>query len=96
MKAKTTFVWADGAVHLNAETAIDLESAFVIDPGYAELDDSFGFRDAFQDFSFGVNGMFQDIRDDIYSYFLNGLEKFGLVRITCLDVLHKFPDMLSG
>src|ERR1019366_4939166 len=44
MEAQSTFVGADGAVHLDAEAAIDLHFALVVEPGHAEHQDSFGLR----------------------------------------------------
>src|ERR1017187_1063636 len=44
MEAQSPFVGADGAVHLDAEAAINLHFALVVEPGHAEHQDSFGLR----------------------------------------------------
>src|SRR3546814_6828773 len=40
MEAQTTFVWADGAVHLDAEAAIDLHAALIVDRKSTRLNSS--------------------------------------------------------
>src|SRR6266478_7386553 len=54
VEAQSALVGADGAVHLDAEAAIDLHFARVIEPGHAEHKDSFGLRNAFQDLGFAI------------------------------------------
>src|ERR1022692_4571187 len=44
MEAQSALVGADGAVHLDAEAAINLHFALVVEPGHAEHQDSFGLR----------------------------------------------------
>src|SRR5208283_5275503 len=52
MESQSALVGADGAVHLNAEAAIDLHFATVVKPGDAEHQDAFGLRDTFENFGF--------------------------------------------
>ena len=48
MKAQAAFVRPDGAVHLDAEAAVDLGFTFVVEPGDTEHQDALGFGDAFE------------------------------------------------
>src|SRR5260370_511233 len=57
MEAQSALVGADGAVHLDAEAAIDLHFTRVIEPGHAEHKDSFGLRDTFQNLGFAILGV---------------------------------------
>ena len=54
MEAQSALVGADGAVHLDAEAAIHLHFALVIEPGHAEHKDPFGLGNAFQDLGFVI------------------------------------------
>src|SRR3546814_18690648 len=54
MEAQTTFVWADGAVHLDAEPAIDLHAALVVDTGYPGADCTLRLDPAFDDRGLGT------------------------------------------
>ncbi len=49
VEAKTALVWAEGAVELNTESAIDLNDAFIILPRHPKDDLSFRLTDAFND-----------------------------------------------
>ncbi len=57
MEAQAPLVGADGAVHLDAESAIDLDLALIVEPWYAEHDDPLGLDDALE------NSGGDDIRD---------------------------------
>src|SRR5207302_11038571 len=48
MEAQSALVWADGAVHFNAESAVDLNVALVIEPWHAEHDDSLVLDNSFE------------------------------------------------
>ena len=48
MEAQSALVGADGAVHLDAESAIDLDVALVVEPRNAEHDDALGLDNAFE------------------------------------------------
>ncbi len=50
MEAQAALVGADGAVHLDAEAAIDLDIALVIEPRHTEHNEALGLGDALQDF----------------------------------------------
>ena len=57
MQAQAALVGADGAVELDAVTAVHLHLAGVVHPGHAELDEALGLHDSLQHtvlFIFGV------------------------------------------
>src|ERR1035437_9956416 len=54
MEAQSALVRVDGAVHLDAEAAIDLHLARVIEPGHAEHKNPFGLRNTFQNLGFVI------------------------------------------
>ena len=56
MKPQPTFIRTNGAVHLNTESAIDLNFSAVIKPGDAEHEDALGLGDAFQNFGDRYSG----------------------------------------
>jgi hypothetical protein len=60
VKAQATFVRANGAVHLDTETTVDLDFAVVVDPRYTEHDYTLWFNHALKDFCvlyFGFSSM---------------------------------------
>ena len=48
MEAQPALVRADGAVHLDAESAVDLNVALIVKPRHAEHDDALGLDDSFE------------------------------------------------
>ncbi len=51
VETETALVGADSGVHLNAEAAVDLDVAFVVEPGHAEDDGALGLCHALKDLS---------------------------------------------
>jgi hypothetical protein len=49
VEAQAALVGADGAVELDAEAAVDLQLALVVDPRHAEHDHALGLDDALED-----------------------------------------------
>jgi hypothetical protein len=78
VEAEAALVGADGAVELDAETAVDLDLAGVVLPGHAEDDLAFGFDDAFED-------AFED--------FAGGLEEFRFAGVAGLHLGQDFLDV---
>ena len=96
MEAQAALVRADGAVHLNAESAIDLDFALIIEPRNAEHDDALGFDDALE------NARRPDIRDAAASTSrresktsCNGLVEFGLGGILGLHLRHDLFNVIA-
>ncbi len=52
MEAQTAFVGANGAAHLHAETAVYMNFALIVLPGYAEGNHAFRLDNAFQNLLF--------------------------------------------
>ena len=59
MEAESALVGADGAVHLDAETAVDLNVALIIEPRHAEHDDALGLDNSFEQTCGLIFGMFR-------------------------------------
>ena len=81
VQAQAALVGADGGVKLDAPAAVDLDVAVVVDPGDAEVEDAFGFDDAFHDavfFNFGAG--FHDGLEGLED-FADGLKEFGFVGV---------------
>jgi hypothetical protein len=92
VKAETPFVRPDGTIHLDAKPAVNLDSAFVVNPGNAELNHPLRLNKAFKDlpvsiFLIPLNGGFDGLEN-----FSDRLEKLRLVRITFFDDLKNFLD----
>src|SRR6185369_26026 len=92
MKTQTSFVRANGTVHLDTITSVDTEIPFIINPWHTEHDDPFGFHHSFQDGCFFVLWIFFDERDDRLSYFKYCLEKLGLRWVSSFYQLHEFVN----
>ena len=81
MEPNTSFIGTDSAVHLYAVAAVDLDLAFVIEPGHTENDDALGFRDAFQNFHFLQYGARHDVGSQRFGDLADGLVEFRLIGI---------------
>ena len=82
MKAQPAFVGADGAVHLNAIAAIDLNFTAIGYPGYAKRDQSVGLYHAQEDVLAFVSRVFGDKGDDGFSDLFDRLHKLRFVLIS--------------
>jgi hypothetical protein len=92
VKSETPFVRPDGAIHLDAKPAVYLDSALVVDPGNAELDQPLRLNKTFKDlpvpiFFIPLNGGFDGLEN-----FGDRLEKLRLVGIPLFDDLENFLD----
>jgi len=85
MEAQAALVGADGAVMLYAEAAVYLNITIVINPGYTEGDDAFGFNESFEQAALFVFGMLFDNYFERFENFFDGLEKFFFTRVALLD-----------
>ena len=81
MEAQTALVRADGAVHLDTETAIDLDLALIIDPGNPENNCPLRFAHALQDAGGQIVRIGFKKRPETAQDFFHGLMEFGLVRV---------------
>src|SRR5208283_5104069 len=78
MEAQAALVGADGAVHLDAEAAIDLDVALVVKPRHAEHKDALGFHNPLQDPGRNVFRMSLENEAQRVEHFLYRLVKFRL------------------
>ena len=89
MEAETALVGADRAVHLDAESAIDLDFSLVVHPGHTERNDPFRFHHAFENFGGSIFGMPVQHQRKRLDNFLDSLVKFGLAGFFGLQASHK-------
>ena len=95
MEAQAALVGADGAVHLDAEAAIDLDIALVVKPGHAEHDEALGFGDALKDARRDVFRMALQHQAQRIDYFLYRLMKFRLCWVLRLHQRHNFVNVVA-
>src|SRR5208283_4512008 len=95
MEAQAAFVGADRAVHLNTETAIDLDIALVIKPRYAEHQDALGFHDALEDPRGNIFRMSLQHQTQRLEYFLDCLMKFWLGWVLRLHQCHNIVNVIA-
>jgi hypothetical protein len=91
MKTQTSFVRTERAVHLDAEPAINLNLAFVIDPRNAELNHPLRFNETFQDLSVSIFLLTFNRRSNRFEYFSDCLKELRLIRVA---LLNNFENLL--
>ena len=84
-KTEAALVRTDCAVELNAETAVDPYSAFVVYPRYTELNHSFRLDQPLKKTCFFIFGMLVDDNGQRLQNLFHRLLEFGLVGITFFD-----------
>ena len=89
METDTAFVRTDSAVHLHAETAVDLYFALIVHPRHAEHDHALGFNDALHHFLLTQIRVCHDHRSYALYYFANSLMKLLLARVLTNEFGHK-------
>ena len=89
VETDTTFIRTDSAIHLNAETAVDLHLALIVHPRHAEHDHALGFYDALHHFLLTQIRVCHDHRSYTLYYFANSLVKLLLARVFTYEVRHK-------
>ena len=96
VEAQTAFVRANGGVELHAIADVDLYFAFVVDPGYTERDDAFGFHKALDELCLlKLRMLVVDVLDG-FQYFFHCLQEFRLARVFTLQVLDDFLNFHSN
>ena len=90
METQTTFVRTNGAVELHAIAQVDLYLALVVDPRYAEGDDTFGLYDAFHNLCFFKLRMLVVHVLDGIKHFPYSLQEFYFAWMFLLQALHDF------
>ena len=96
VEAQTAFVRANGGIELYAIADVDLYFAFVVDPGYTERDDAFGFHKALDELCLlKLRMLVVDVLDG-FQYFFHCLQEFRLARVFTLQVLDDFLNFHSN
>ena len=95
MEAQAALVGADGAVHLNAEAAIDLNVALVVKPRNAEHQDALGLHDALKDAGRDVFRMPLQHQAQRVEHFLYCLVEFRLGGVLGLHQGHNIVDVVA-
>src|SRR5208283_5709211 len=95
METQAALVGADGAVHLNAEAAIDLDVALVVKPRHAEHKDALGFHNPLQDSGRDVFRMSLENEAQRVEHFLYRLVKFWLGGILRLHQGHNIVGVIA-
>ncbi len=85
VEAQAALVWADGAVHLDAETAVDLDTALIVDPRHAEDDGALRLHHAFDDAGLHVVRVGFEEWPEAANHFFHRLVEFGLVGVALLQ-----------
>src|SRR5437762_5227634 len=96
MEAQSALVGADGAVHLDAESAVDLDVALVIEPWHTEHEDALGLDDAFEQARRLVLGMLREDQPERVEHFRYGLVKFGLRGVLRFHTDHHGFNVVRG
>ncbi len=96
MEADAALVGADGAVHLHAVAAVDVDAAAVVRPGDTEHDDTLGFDHPFQDLEVHQVGIGGHVGGHALHHFADGLVEFLLARVARNHAGHEPVDVVLG
>ncbi len=81
METQPALVRADGAVHLDTESAVDLNFSPIVKPGNAEHDYALRFGDSFEDFRRAIFWMLLQHQPKRIQNFLHCLVEFRFGRV---------------
>ena len=93
VEPQAALVRADRAVHLDAEAAVDLDLAAVVDPGDAEHHHAFGLDHALEDLVIPVHGLAVEDELDRVGDLPDRLMELELAGVLRLDVRHQPIDV---
>ena len=96
MKTDTAFVRTDSAVHLHAETAVDLHFALIIHPRNAEHNHTFGLDDALHHLLLAQIGIRHNHRSYRLNNFFDCLVKLVLSWVFLDEVRHESVHIRLG
>ena len=85
METDTALVGADGAVHLDAVAAVDLDFAFVVEPRHTENDDPFGFGNAFENLHLLEDRAGHDMGASDSGHLADGLMELRFTRVAAIS-----------
>ena len=92
MKTQSTLIRTDRTIEFNAVAFIDMDIALIVGPWHTEHNGTFWFHDTFEQAFALVLRIFFNERNNRFCYFLNGLHKFRLIWICCLDLCNESVD----
>ena len=96
MEAQSALVGADGAVHLDAESTVDLNVALVVEPRHAEHDDALGLDNSFEQTRRLILGVFRKDQPERVEHFCYRLVEFGLGGILRFHTDHHGFNVVRG
>ena len=94
METYTTFVRANGTVHLNAETAVYMNLTFVVHPRNTEHDYSLRLNHTLHDLLIQEVGILKDVRCNTLNDLANCLMEFLLTGILGDKLSHEFLNVI--
>ena len=95
MKTQAALVRANGAVHLNAKPAINMNIAMVVSPGNAKHNHPFRFDDALKDFLAAIFRVLLEHNRQRIENFLDRLMKLRFGRVLRLHLGHQLCYVIS-
>ena len=96
MEANSALVGADGAVHLHAVAAVDVDLATVVHPRDAEHDDALRLDHAFHDLEVQKVGVSRDVGGYAFDHLAYCLVEFFFSRVARDDVRHEPVNVVLG
>ena len=94
METDAALVGAEGAVHLYAEAAVDLQLACIVQPWHAEHDHALGLHHAVEHLVVDEIRMLHHVGCDALNDLAYGLMEFFLIGILGDNLLHEGLDKL--
>jgi hypothetical protein len=94
METATALVGADSAVKLNAEAAVYLNTAVVVNPSNAELDEAFGFNDTVHNARLNEVGTLFDNGSERFENLAYRLKEFFFAGVTFFNLSVKILKIL--
>jgi len=89
MEPQPAFVGADRAVHLDTESAVDVDVALIVLPRDAEHDHALRLDDPLEDLGLAIFRMTLENERERLDHFLDGLVKLRLRRVLRLNFSHQ-------
>jgi hypothetical protein len=96
MEAQSALVRADGAVHLDAESTVDLNVALVVKPRHAEHKDALGLDHSFEQTRRLILGMLRKDQPERVEHFSNRLMELGLGGVLRFHTDHHGFNVVPG
>ena len=95
MEAQAAFVGPDGAIHLDAKSAVDLCLSLIVEPRDAEHNHALRLNHALKDARIAVFRVFLQYKAKRFENLLHSLVKLRLRRIFRLNGVHDLFDVVA-